>query len=123
DSGPVTSWPRPHTAGYSAASRPTWATGRPPRTYSRGSSPQARPSLRLLTSPAWLQADRAGSRRLVSVSTSRVESRSTVAGDGSLSGPCLGAVGGSALARLALGSARPRVSGPSRADNPRPRPA
>src|SRR5215216_912223 len=78
--GPVNSWPRPHTAGYSAASRPTWATGRPPRTNSSGSSPQARPSLRLLTSPAWLQADRAGSRQLVATTTWLVDSWSGAGG-------------------------------------------
>ena len=32
--------------------------------------------MRLLTSPAWLQADRAGSRQLVATTTWRVDSRS-----------------------------------------------
>ena len=36
-----------------------------------GNRPQARPSLRLLTSPAWLAADSAGSRRLVCAKTCR----------------------------------------------------
>ena len=36
-----------------------------------GNRPQARPSLRLLTSPAWLAADRAGSRKLVRVKICR----------------------------------------------------
>src|SRR6266542_4224041 len=38
-----------------------------------GKMPQARPSLRLLTRPAWLQADRARSRKLVSRKTCLVD--------------------------------------------------
>jgi len=37
-----------------------------------GNSPQARPSLRLLTSPAWLTEDSDLSRKLVRVNTCRL---------------------------------------------------
>ena len=57
--------PRPVMRGLRPGrsdSGPTWPTGRPPRTNSRGSSPQARASLRLLTSPG-LAAGGHGRRR------------------------------------------------------------
>src|SRR6478609_9807452 len=60
DRAPVASWPTPHTAGYSAASTPMRPTDSPAAANSTGNSPQARPSLRLFTNPAWLAEDRAG---------------------------------------------------------------
>ena len=73
DQAPVTSWPRPHTAGYTAARIPIRATERPAVAKKMGSSPQAMPSLRLFTSPAWLAADSDGSRYVVSANTAMVD--------------------------------------------------
>ena len=69
DSAPVASCPAPQTAGYRAARTPIWLTVRPWLAYRIGNRPQATPSLRLLTMPAWQAADRAGSEKLVSQAT------------------------------------------------------
>jgi len=57
--------PRLQTAGYRKTSTPMRAMPRPDVANRIGYRPQARPSLRLLTSPAWLAADSAGSLTLV----------------------------------------------------------
>ncbi len=72
DSAPVASCPAPQMAGYRAARTPIWAMVRPWRANRIGNRPQATPSLRLLTMPAWQAADRAGSEKLVSQATWRV---------------------------------------------------
>src|SRR6266536_1877562 len=75
-----------------------------------GKMPQARPSLRLLTRPAWLQADRARSRKLVSRKTCLVDRPWWAAAE--------------VFTWVAAScSAKARVSRTSSADRPRPSPA
>ena len=52
------------------------STDNPASANAMGNRPHASPSLRLLTSPAWLHDDSAGSRKLVRTNTSRVVSGS-----------------------------------------------
>src|SRR3989442_15736482 len=73
DSAPVRSCPSPHTAGYRAARTPIAPTDNPERAKNRGKAPHAKASFRLFTTPAWLHADRAGSRMVVRTKTSRVD--------------------------------------------------
>jgi len=85
-------------------------TGRPWRAKNRGKMPQARPSLRLLTMPAWLAADSAFSLKLVSTSTCLVDRSwwSSAAAFTWVMASCW---------------AKARVSRTSRVDRPRLRPA
>src|SRR5438445_13817990 len=57
------------------------ATARPPLAKSTGNNPHATPSLRLLTKPAWLHADRLRSAKLVSTNT-RLNDRGGTIGPG-----------------------------------------
>ena len=110
ESAPVTSCPTPHTAGYSAASTPIADTDNPPRAKNSGNSPQAMPSLRLLTIPAWLTAESARSRKLVNTNTSRVERTPVTSCD-------------PRSCEAASCRACPRVSRTNNADSPSPSPA
>ena len=71
DKAPVPIWAIPQTAGYTATSTPISATPRPCDAKNSGSSPQAIPSLRLLTRPACDAADRDGSPIVVRPNTVR----------------------------------------------------
>src|SRR5439155_26082957 len=55
------------------ARRPTSWRSRPTERNSNGSRPQAAPSLRLFTRPAWLAEDRARSRQLLRSNISRTD--------------------------------------------------
>src|SRR4029453_2811431 len=68
---PVANCARPHVAGYTAARMPICSSVICEAANTDGNSPHAMPSLRLLTSPAWLTADRLRSLRLVRQNTSR----------------------------------------------------
>src|SRR6185503_15780686 len=71
DHAPVANCTRPHVAGYTAARMPICSSVICEAANTDGNSPHAMPSLRLLTSPAWLTADRLRSLRLVRQNTSR----------------------------------------------------
>ena len=76
-----------------------------------GNRPQARPSLRLLTSPAWLADDSAGSRKLVWSEHLPV---------GELAVQVVVAAVGAGVWLAASRRAWPRVSRTNRVDRPRP---
>jgi hypothetical protein len=63
-SAPNQTWKMPQVAGYTAASTAVDCSERPLAVKSNGKSPQATPSFRLFTNPAWLTLNKVGSAQV-----------------------------------------------------------